>query len=212
MDNRLTCDGDWDSSVPGYTYWKGRRFEHLGYGGHGSWIQAYPTWIKDTVKKMEHYEELEVDIAVGYYHDHWFCDLKKGDDVAYFEYLKENWCDFYLRGEDDIAFPIETKVLDNEETKHAWESFYDLFIWNRKTYQWTIEKHHCISPDVVYNDLNKKGWNFGTLFWGGYSRPKPGGGWEQHPPYSLWQISREEFQRCFTYYKLPQSLPSQKGG
>ena len=209
-DPRLTCDGDWDSNVPGYTYWKGQCFEHLGCGGHGSWIQVYPSWIEDTVERMEHYEELGVDIATGYYHDHWFSDLKKGDNVDYWEYFKQNSCSFFLRGEDEIGFPVETKTLTGNQTKHAWETFYDLHIWNRRTCQWTIEKHHNHSPDVVFNDMNKKGWDFGTRFWGGYSRPKPGGGWEQHPPHELWSRTREELQKCFNHYKLPQDPP--RGG
>jgi hypothetical protein len=210
MNPNLTCQYVWNDPNPGYVYWRGKCIEHLGPMGKywtdwndmsgnlvrtGLWLD----WVQEAERKCLHLEQVGVEVHTGtfamYYN--WFKNANKRSDISWVEYLERNG-EFYLRGENEIAFVRER--FDADPDPNGWTIVFKVYIWNKETLQWTTFESVAECPDVVYNQMEKLGWDFGTRFWRGNNN-------HNEPPFNIIGQTYGEMCACYGWYKLPEENP-----
>lgn len=186
----LTFEHSIDARVPGFVYWKDRRFEHLGPAPKGKlWSEAYPGWEAEATRICEGLEAKGIEVGFHTYchYDSWY----NRDHIEYFGYLS-NWHDFYVT-DSQIAFAVNLRAEGGLVV-------FDFWTWDAVSKSWMVDLCQRTVDDAgPYRVITENfGYQFGAALWGGS---------EKNPPYSLFMMPYDEIVNAFKKFNLPEQVP-----
>lgn len=190
--NNLTCQtGNFSSRNPGYIYWKGVCIEHYGPMGD-DWEDTWQEKIAEIQHACENLERLGIPVnGKTFLQYDYFGWATKRKDIEYLDYFIKLG-DFYLRGENEIAFLEEVRA----DYRNSWKIDFIAHVWHTDTCIWTTEKYYVECPDVEYHEMIRNGWKHGGDWWKDNENTR-----------NICSHSYKQIVACYHWYALPNEYP-----